>query len=63
MIINKMIKLFLNSLFLYFFINFSVLANDNFTSWLKDFKIKAISNGISEIVVDDVMSDAKFLQF
>ncbi len=61
MIINKMIKLFLNSLFLYFFINFSVLANDNFTSWLKDFKIKAISNGISEIVVDDVMSDAKFL--
>ncbi len=56
-----MFKLFLNSLFLYFFITFSVLANDDFNSWLKDFKIKAINAGISESVINDVMSGAKFL--
>ena len=61
MIINTMFKLFLNSLFLYFFITFSVLANDDFNSWLKDFKIKAINAGISESVINDVMSGAKFL--
>ena len=61
MIINTMFKLFLNSLFLYFFITFSVLANDDFNSWLKDFKIKAINAGISETVINDVMSGAKFL--
>ena len=61
MIINTMFKLFINSLFLYFFITFSVLANDDFNSWLKDFKIKAINAGISETVINDVMSGAKFL--
>ena len=33
----------------------------DFKNWLKDFKIKAVSEGISEKVVNEIMSDAKFL--
>ncbi len=61
MIINKMIKLFLNSLFLYLFIVAHSFANEEFSLWLKNFKIKAIQSGISNSVVNDIMSEAKFL--
>jgi membrane-bound lytic murein transglycosylase B len=61
MIISKMFKLILKSIFLYFFITSFSFASDNFNKWLSNFKIKAISTGISEKVVNEIMSDAKFL--
>ena len=61
MIINKMFKLFLSSFFLIIlFINQS-FANNEFKDWLTNFKIKAINSGISEKVVNELMSEAKFL--
>jgi len=39
----------------------SLTATPNFEEWLKEFKTTAIKNGISKKVVDDVMSDARFL--
>ena len=61
MIISKMFKLILKSIFLYFFITSFSFASDDFNKWLSNFKIKAISTGISEKVVNEIMSDAKFL--
>ena len=61
MIISKMFKLIFSSLFLsIFFINHS-FANNDFNEWLKNFKFKAISSGISANVVNELMSEAKFL--
>ena len=39
----------------------SLLANNDFDLWLKEFKNEAIQSGISKKVVDQVMSEAKFL--
>ncbi len=47
---------FINS---FIFINAS--ANNDFDSWLKDFKIKAVNSGISKKLVDQVMSEAVFI--
>jgi membrane-bound lytic murein transglycosylase B len=61
MIISKMFKLFFKAFFLFiFFINHS-FANDDFNKWLINFKVKAINSGISEKVVNELMSEAKFL--
>ncbi len=56
---SKIIKfiLFLNISFVFN----AYASNDNFESWLKDFKVKAINQGISKIVVEDVMSNARYL--
>ena len=62
MIISKMSKIF--ALILTFNILFHALSNaaePDFNSWLYNFKIKAVNSGISKKVVDDVMSNAKFL--
>tara|TARA_A100001015_G_C14914786_1_gene681908 strand:- start:191 stop:1186 length:996 start_codon:yes stop_codon:yes gene_type:complete len=56
-----MFKLILRSIFLYFIFNSFAFASDDFNKWLSNFKIKAISSGISENVVNEIMSDAKFL--
>tara|TARA_B100001063_G_scaffold130570_1_gene122013 strand:+ start:138 stop:1133 length:996 start_codon:yes stop_codon:yes gene_type:complete len=56
-----MFKLILRSIFLYFIVTSFAFASDDFNKWLSNFKIKAISAGISEKVVNEIMSDAKFL--
>ncbi len=61
MIIRKMIKFIFNSLFVYIIIITQSFANDDFNKWLKDFQIKAIDSGISDKVVYEIMSEAKFL--
>jgi membrane-bound lytic murein transglycosylase B len=61
MIITKMFKIIIKSLFLYFFIISSLPAAEEFSQWLKKFQIKAIDSGISRQVVNEVMSNAKFL--
>jgi membrane-bound lytic murein transglycosylase B len=56
----KIIKYFI-ILFL-FFINNSVKSNDkSFNQWLKDFKIHALKNNISEITFNKAMSDVVYL--
>ena len=61
MIIRKMFKLFFKTLFFYFLITIHLAANDDFKLWLDEFQSKAIKLGISETVVEEVMSSAKFL--
>ena len=52
-------------IFFFIFINLFVFlnasANNDFDSWLKDFKIKAVNSGISKTLVDQVMSEAVFI--
>ena len=55
---HKIIK---KRIFTILFINFKIKADDNFHNWIINFKVKAINSGISEQVVNDVMSNAKFL--
>ena len=56
-----MIKLILRSFFLFIFFFNNSFANDDFNKWLKNFKFKAINSGITEKVVNELMSNAKFL--
>ena len=56
-----MFNLIFKSFFLYFFLATSIFANQDFNQWLKNFKTEAINNGISEKVVIDIMSSAKYL--
>ena len=49
-------------IFLFFFkSNYLYASNDNFIVWLKNFKIHALKNGISQKTIDKVMINAKFL--
>ncbi len=48
-------------MFVNLFVTISVFANDNFYLWMEDFKIKAINSGVSKKVVNEIMSDAKYL--
>ena len=52
MIIRKMFKLFLSSIFLLLFNINQSFANNGFNEWLKNFKLKAINTGVSEKVVN-----------
>ena len=62
MVTKKMSKIIiLLILFNIFFFKNVIALEQNFDTWLIDFKIKAINSGISENVVDDVLSNAKFL--
>ena len=61
MIIKKMLKILIFSIFVNFFTTTIVLANNDFNLWVEDFKIKAVKSGISKNVVDQIMSKAKFL--
>ena len=61
MIISKMFKTILKTLLLYFIISNCSFAKEGFDEWLKSFQIKAINSGISDKVVIEIMSEAKFL--
>ena len=62
MIIKKMPKILSIILILnYLFTSVSFSKEYTFENWLDDFKVTAINSGISEYVVNDVMSSAKFL--
>jgi len=56
-----MFKLFFSSFFLYVFFTNQLFASTNFDEWLKDFKVKATNSGISEKIVNELMSEAKYL--
>ena len=61
MIISKMFKLIFSTIFLYISLIANSFSIEGFDKWLTEFQSKAISAGISEKVVKDIMSDAKFL--
>ena len=62
MIIKKMLKIITLIVNLTLFYCSNIFASEqNFIDWLKDFKKEAINKGISERVVNDVMSNARFL--
>ena len=61
MIIKKMFKIIILSIFLNLVASLNVSANNDFNLWIDEFKIKAINSGISKIVVNQIMSEAKYL--
>ena len=61
MIIKKMFKIIVLSIFINSLIILNAFANSEFNTWVKDFKVKAINSGVSKMVVDQIMSNAKFL--
>ncbi len=56
-------KIIKNFIILFLFLTNSALCanSDSFNEWLKNFKINALKNNISEITFDNVMSDVVFL--
>ncbi len=62
MLINKMFKKITLFIVLLFLLKSKIYAEtNNFALWLKDFKKEAINSGISVEVVNDVLSNARFL--
>ena len=62
MIINKMSKFIILFLFLNILFNSNLNAsNHNFNLWIQDFKKRAVADGISYKVVNELMDNAKFL--
>jgi len=62
MVFKKMLKIIIIVFSLNFSFSFYASAETtNFNIWIKNFKIKAINSGVSKSVVEDIMSDAKFL--
>ena len=60
MIIKKMFKFLIFSIFVNLLAS-NVLANNDFNIWIEEFKIKAVNSGISKNVVNQIMSEAKYL--
>ena len=56
-----MFKLIFKLFFLYLIFSTNVFANQDFDQWLKKFQARAVKSGISENVVMEIMSTAKFL--
>jgi len=61
MIIKKMFKIIILSFFINLLTSLHLSANNDFNLWVKEFKIKAANSGISKNVVNQIMSEAKFL--
>ena len=57
----KNLKIIYFFIFLILLPSISLSNNSDFSSWVKNFKKKAISSGISQSVVENVMSNVKFL--
>jgi membrane-bound lytic murein transglycosylase B len=56
-----MFKIIIFSIFINLFVSINAFANSDFDEWIKSFKIKAINAGISKILVDQIMSEARFI--
>ena len=61
MIIRKMFKFIFSTFILHLILITHSIASDDFNKWVSNFKIRAISSGVSEKVVNEIMSEAKFL--
>ena len=61
MIIRKMFKFIFSTFILHLILITHSFAGDDFNKWVSNFKIRAISSGVSEKVVNEIMSEAKFL--
>ena len=61
MIFKKMLKIIIFSILINFLIFLNAYANTDFNLWLNDFKTKAVNSGISKKLVNEIMSEAKFL--
>ena len=61
MIIKKMFKIIVLSILINLLTTLNVYSNSDFNLWVQEFKIKAINSGISKNIVNQIMSDAKFL--
>jgi len=61
MIIKKMFKIIFLSIFINLLASLNVFANNDFNLWIDKFKIKAINSGISKKIVDEIMSEVKYL--
>ena len=61
MIIKKMFRCIIFFILINLFSSLNALANNDFNLWVKDFKIKAVSSGISKNIVDQIMSEAVFI--
>ncbi len=62
MIITKMSKFLIFIFVINFFTSLELYADNNeFNKWLFKFKKEAINSGISKTIVDDIMSEARFL--
>jgi membrane-bound lytic murein transglycosylase B len=61
MIFKKMFKILILSIYINLLASLNVFANNDFDLWVKDFKIQALNSGISKNIVDEIMSEAKFL--
>ena len=61
MIISKMFKLIFKSILISGLMTVHSFALDDFQQWVKKFETRAIKSGISEKVVKEIMSEAKFL--
>ncbi len=58
---HKNLKICIFAIFLIFYHSNSFAIDQDFNVWLKEFKIKAVKEGVSKKVVNDVMSNARFL--
>ena len=56
-----MFKLIINSIFIYLFLFNYSFSSESFENWLIKFQSKAINTGISQNLVTEIMSKAKYL--
>ncbi len=61
MIIRKMFKIIINSILIYLFLFNYSFSSESFENWLIKFQSKAINTGISQNLVTEIMSKAKYL--
>jgi len=61
MIFKKMFRIIIFFIFINLLAPLNANANSEFNLWVKNFKIEAIKSGVSEKLVDEIMSKAVFL--